>query len=85
MMGTVKDRNNKDLAEAEEIKMRWQEYTKELYKKVFMTQKTMTVWSLTQSQTSCSVKLKWALGSITKNKAGGGDRIPVVLYKILKK
>ena len=46
-MGTVKDRNNKDLAEAEEIKMRWQEYTKELYKKVFMTQKTMIVWSLT--------------------------------------
>ena len=46
-MGTVKDRNNKDLTEAEEIKMRWQEYTKELYKKVLMTQKTMIVWSLT--------------------------------------
>ena len=37
-MGTVKDRNNKDLTEAEEIKMRWQEYTKELYKKIFTTQ-----------------------------------------------
>ena len=46
-MGTVKDRNNKDLTEAEEIKMRGQEYTKELYKKVLMTQKTMIVWSLT--------------------------------------
>ena len=46
-MGTVKDRNKKDLTEAEEIKMRRQEYTKELYKKVLMTQKTMMVWSLT--------------------------------------
>ena len=45
-MGTVKDRNKKDLTEAEEIKMRRQEYTKELYKKVLMTQKTMMVWSL---------------------------------------
>ena len=46
-MGTVKDRNKKDLTEAEEIKMRRQEYTKELYRKVLMTQKTMMVWSLT--------------------------------------
>ena len=46
-MGTRKDRNGMDLTEAEEIKMRWQEYTKELYKKVLMTQKTMIVWSLT--------------------------------------
>ena len=46
-MGTVKDRNKKDLTEAEEIKMRRQEYTKELYRKVLMTQKTMMVWSCT--------------------------------------
>ena len=46
-MGTVKDRNSKDLTEAEEIKKRWQEYTEELYKKVLMTQITTMVWSLT--------------------------------------
>ena len=46
-MGTVKDKNGKDLMEAEEIKKRWQEYTEELEKKVLMTQITMMVWSLT--------------------------------------
>ena len=46
-MGTIKDRNNKDLMEAEEIKKRWQEYTKEQYKKILMTQVTMMMWSLT--------------------------------------
>ena len=54
-MGTIKDRNGKDLTEAEEIKKRWQEYT-ELDKKGLMTQITIMVWSLTQSQTSCSVE-----------------------------
>ena len=47
-MVTIKDRNGKDLTEAEEIKKRWQEYT-ELYKKILMTQVTMTVWSVTHS------------------------------------
>ena len=46
-MGTIKDRNSMDLTEAEETKKRWQEYTEELYKKVFMTQITTKVWSLT--------------------------------------
>ena len=46
-MGTIKDRNGKDLIEEEEIKKRWQEYTEELYKKIIMTQITMMVWSLT--------------------------------------
>ena len=46
-MGTIKDKNSKDLTEAEEIKKRWQEYTEELYKKVLMTQITTMVWSLT--------------------------------------
>ena len=46
-MGTIKDRNHKDLIEAEEIKKRWQEYTKEQYKKILMTQVTMMMWSLT--------------------------------------
>ena len=55
-MGTIKDRNGKDLTEAEETKKKWQEYTDELYKKSLMTQITMMVWPLTQNQTSCSVK-----------------------------
>ena len=46
-MGTIKDRNSMDLTEAEEIKKRGQEYREKLYKKVFMTQRTTTVWSLT--------------------------------------
>ena len=54
-MGTIKDRNGKDLAEAEESKNMWQEYT-ELYKKFLMTQMTKMVWSLTYSQTSWNVK-----------------------------
>ena len=54
-MGTIKDRNGMDLKEAEDIKKRWQEYT-ELYKKIFMTQITIMVWSLTQSQTFWNVK-----------------------------
>ena len=55
-MNTTKDKNGKDLIEAEEIKKRWLEYKEELYKKVLMIQTTMMVWSLTQSQTSWSVK-----------------------------
>ena len=55
-MGTINDRNVKDLTEAEKNKKRWQEYIEELYKKVLMTQITTMVWSLTQSQTSWSMK-----------------------------
>ena len=57
-MGTIKDRNGKDLTEAEEIKKRWEECTEELYKKVLMTQITMIVWSLTKSPMEYEVK--WA-------------------------
>ena len=46
-MGTIKDRSDMDLTEAEDIKKRWQEYTEELYKKIFKTQIITTVWSLT--------------------------------------
>ena len=46
-MGSIKDRNDMDLTEAKDIKKRWQEYTEELYKKIFMTQIIMMVWSLT--------------------------------------
>ena len=55
-MGTLKDRNGMDLIEAEHIKKRWQEYTEEQYKNVFMTQITTMVWSPTKSQTSWNVK-----------------------------
>ena len=64
-IGTIKDRNGKDLTEAEEIK-KWQEYTEELYIKVLMIWITMMVWSVTLSQTSWSCEVKWTLGSITK-------------------
>ena len=55
-VGSIKDRNGMDLTEAEDIKNRWQEYTEELYKKIFMIQITKMVWSLTQSQISWNVK-----------------------------
>ena len=55
-MGTIKDRNGKDIIEAEELKKRWQEYTEELYTKILMTQIIMMVWLLTQSQTSWNAK-----------------------------
>ena len=55
-IGTIKDRNGMCLTEAEDIKKRWQGYTEELHKKILMTQISKTVWSLTQRQTSWSVK-----------------------------
>ena len=55
-MGSIQDRNDRDLTEAEDIKKRWQEYTEELYKKIFMTQITTMVGSPTYSQTSWNVK-----------------------------
>ena len=63
-MGTIKDRNGMDLTEAEDIKTRWQEYTEELYKKIFMTQITM-ITHLEPDILECEVKR--ALGSITMN------------------
>ena len=63
-IGTIKNRNSMDLTEAEDIKKRWQEYTEELYKKFLMTQITMMVWSFTQSQTFCSMKLSGPLEAL---------------------
>ena len=75
----MKDRNSKNLREAEEIKNRWQEYTEELYKTVLMTQITMMVVThLEPDILECEVKC--ALGSITTNEAGGGDGIPAELF-----
>ena len=83
-MGTIKDRNRMDLTEAEEIKKRWQEYTEELYKKDLNDPDNHdgVITDLEPDILECEVK--WALESITKNKASGGDGIPVELFQILK-
>ena len=83
-MGTIKDRNGMDLTEAEDIKKRWQEYTEELYKKDLDNPDNDDgmITHLEPDILECEVK--WALGSITTNKAGEGDGIPVELFQILK-
>ena len=73
-----------DLTEAEDIK-RWQEYTEKLYKKILMTQITTMVWWITHLEPDIlECEVKRALGSITTNKASGGDGIPAELFQILK-
>ena len=73
-----------DLTEAEDIKKKWQEYTEELYKKDLHNQDNHdgVITHLEPDILECEVK--WALGSITKNKASGGDGIPVELFQILE-
>ena len=82
--GHNKDRNGMDLTEAEDIKKRWQEYTEELYKKDLQDPDNYegVITHLQPDILKCEVK--WALGSITMNKASGGDGIPVELFWILK-
>ena len=83
-MGSIKDRNGRGLTEAEDIKKRWQEYTEELYKKDLHDPDNHdgVITDLEPDILECEVK--WALGSITTNKASGGDGIPVELFQILK-
>ena len=82
-MGLIKDRNGRDITEAEDIKKKWQEYTEELSKKIFMTQIiTCVITHLEPDILECEVK--WALESITTNKTSGGDGIPVGLFQVLK-
>ena len=83
-MGTIKDRNGMDRTEAEDIKKTWQEYTGELYKKDLHDPDNHdgVITHLEPDILECEVK--WASGSITINKASGGDRIPVELFQILK-
>ena len=83
-MGTIKDRNGMHLKEAEDIKKRWQEYTEELYKKDLHDPDNHDgmITHLEPDILECEVKQ--ALGSITMNKASGGDGIPVELFQILK-
>ena len=77
-MGIIKDRNNKDLTEAEDIKKRLQKYTEELYKKDLHDADNHdgVVTHLEPDILECEVK--WALGSITMNKASGSDGIPAI-------
>ena len=81
-MGSIKDRNGMDLTEAEDIQKRWQEYTK-LYKKYLHDPDNHdgVITHLEPDILECEVK--WALGSITMNKASGGDGIPFELFQIL--
>ena len=83
-MGSIKDRNGMDLTEAEDIKKRWQKYTEELYKKDLhdLDNHDGVITHLEPDILECEVK--WALGSITMNKASGGDGIPVELFQMLK-
>jgi len=83
-MSLIKDRNGMDLTEAEDIKKRWQEYTDDLYKKDLHDPDNHdgVISDLEPDILECEVK--WALESITTNKASGGDRIPVELFQILK-
>ena len=83
-MGPIKDRNGMDLTEAEDIKNRGQEYTEELYKKELHDPDNHNgvITHLEPDILECEVK--WAIGSITMNKASGGDGIPIELFQILK-
>ena len=74
-MDSIRDRNSKDLTEAEDIKKRWQEYTEELYKRGHNDLHKHNVSHLDSDVLKCEVK--WTLGSISMNKANEGDRIPL--------
>ena len=85
-MGSIMDRNHMDLIEAEDIKKRWQEYTEELYKKNFHDL-DIDDGVITHTHLEPDIleyEIRWALGSITTNKASRGDGIPVELVQILK-
>ena len=81
-MGTIKDRNGMDLPEPEDIK-RWQEYTEELYNKDLHDPDNHNGVSSHLEPDVLECEIKWALGSISMNKASGGDGIPVELFQIL--
>ena len=83
-MGLIKDRNVMDLTEAEDIKKRWQEYMEELYKKDLHDPDNHdgVITHLEPDILECEAK--WALGSITTNKASGGDGIPAELFQVIK-
>ena len=82
-MGMIKDRNSKDLTEAEDIKKRWWKYTEELYKKVLNDPDNHDGVITHPEPDVLECEGKWTLGSITTNKASGGDGIPDELFQIL--
>ncbi|XP_059735957.1 uncharacterized protein [Bos taurus] len=83
-MDSIKDRNGMDLTEAEDIKKTWQEYTEELYKKDLHDPDNHDAVITHLEPDILECEIKWALGSITMNKARGVDEIPVELFQILK-
>ena len=83
-MGSIKDRNGMVLTEAEDIKKRWQEYTEELYKKDLHDPDNHDGVITDLEPDILEGEVKWALESVTTNKASGGDGIPVELFQILK-
>ena len=83
-MGSIKDRNGMALREAEDIKKRWQEYTEELYKKDLHDLDNHDGVITHPEPDILECEVKWALGSITINKASGGDEIPPELFQILE-
>ena len=83
-MGSIKDRNGMDLTEAEDIKKRWQKYTEELYKKDLHAPYNHDGVILHLEPDILECEVRWALESITRNKASGCNGIPVELFQILK-
>ena len=83
-LGSIKDRNGMDLTEAEDTKKRWQDYTKELYKKDLQDPDNQEGVITHIQPDILEYKVKWALGSITMNKSSRGNGIPVELFQILK-
>ena len=83
-MVSIKDRNDRDLTEAEDIKKRWQKYTEELCKKDLHNPDNHDDVITLLEPDILECKVRWALGSITTNKASGGDGIPAELFQILK-
>ena len=83
-MGSIKDRNGMDLTEAEDIKKRWQEYTAELYKQDLHDPDNHDGVITHLEPDILEYEVKWALETITTNKASGGDEIPVELLQVLR-
>ena len=82
-IGSIKDRQGRDLMEAEDIKKRWQEYTEELYKR-YLNDRDNHDGVITHTESDIlECELKWVLGSITMNKVSEGDEIPAELFQIL--
>ena len=82
-MGTIKERNNMSLTKAEDIKKRWQEYTEKLYK-TGLNDPDNHDGMVNSPRANLECEVKWALRSITRSKASGGDGIPAELFQILK-